>query len=177
MTEKTAIQTMEQTIRDRRHYELEHRVVHPDGTIKFVHTIGHPVFQAHRAILVEVVGTSTDITERKRGGLSEGPRCPARLPDVVAIIRRGLPISAGQTPTYERVLENTGRKGHRDACRRTSFGREMFDRVVKTEFGSMLRGRRGPALQNGSIIPVVANTGLWTYSPLRPRNRSGWTTR
>jgi PAS domain S-box-containing protein len=56
---------MEQTIRDRRHYELEHRVVHPDGTIKFVHTIGHPVFSPS-GDLVEVVGTSTDITERYR---------------------------------------------------------------------------------------------------------------
>jgi PAS domain-containing protein len=53
---ETAIQTMEQTIRDRRGYELEHRVVYPDGTIKFIRTIGHPV-SSPAGDVVEVVGT------------------------------------------------------------------------------------------------------------------------
>jgi PAS domain S-box-containing protein len=59
---ETVIQTMEQTIRDRRDYEVEHRVVHPDGTITFIHTVGHPVLNPSGDV-VEVVGTSTDIAD------------------------------------------------------------------------------------------------------------------
>ncbi len=45
--------------------EVEYRIVLPDGTIKNAHGIGHPVLNAN-GDLVEVVGTTVDITERKR---------------------------------------------------------------------------------------------------------------
>ena len=37
----------------------------PDGTTKYIHEIGHPVYDA-AGVLVELVGTDMDITERKR---------------------------------------------------------------------------------------------------------------
>src|SRR5207244_11550812 len=37
----------------------------PDGTVKYIHTVGHPVLNAS-GDLVEFVGSSTDITEQKR---------------------------------------------------------------------------------------------------------------
>ena len=43
----------------------EYRILLPDGTVKYVHAICHPVSNAHGE-LVEVVGTTIDITERKR---------------------------------------------------------------------------------------------------------------
>ncbi len=45
--------------------EAEYRIVLPDGTVKYVHAICHPVLNANGE-LVEVVGTTIDITERKR---------------------------------------------------------------------------------------------------------------
>jgi PAS domain S-box-containing protein len=45
-------------------YVHDHRIVLPDGTVKHIHAIGHPVLAAGEA--VEFVGTSVDITERKR---------------------------------------------------------------------------------------------------------------
>jgi PAS domain S-box-containing protein len=45
--------------------ELEYRIVLPDGTVKYVHTIGHPVLNAEGEF-AELVGTTIDITERKR---------------------------------------------------------------------------------------------------------------
>ena len=45
--------------------EGEYRIVLPDGTVKYVHAIRHPVLNANGE-LVEVVGTTIDITERKR---------------------------------------------------------------------------------------------------------------
>jgi len=45
--------------------EGEYRIVLPDGTVKYVHAIRHPVLNANGE-LVEIVGTTVDITERKR---------------------------------------------------------------------------------------------------------------
>src|SRR5438552_3819635 len=59
------VQTMEQIVRERNGYEVEYRILHPDGTIKFVHSAGHPAFSPS-GDLVEVAGTVTDITDRKR---------------------------------------------------------------------------------------------------------------
>jgi C4-dicarboxylate-specific signal transduction histidine kinase len=47
------------------HYEVEFRILLPDGTVKYLHTVGHPVLNPS-GDLVEFVGSSTDITERKR---------------------------------------------------------------------------------------------------------------
>ena len=46
-------------------FEFEHRIVLPDGSIRHVHTIGHPVMNESGQI-VEIVGTVADVTERKR---------------------------------------------------------------------------------------------------------------
>ena len=46
-------------------YVDEYRIVLPDGTIKHVHVIGHPVLNEAGQI-IEFVGTSVDVTERKR---------------------------------------------------------------------------------------------------------------
>jgi PAS domain S-box-containing protein len=60
-----AIQTMRQKLHERTDYELDFRLVHPDGTTKYIHVLGHPVSD-RSGDLVEFVGTSIDITERKR---------------------------------------------------------------------------------------------------------------
>jgi PAS domain S-box-containing protein len=52
-------------ISERTDFELDYRTVHPDGTIKYVHALGHPVFNAAGDV-VEFVGTSIDMTERRR---------------------------------------------------------------------------------------------------------------
>jgi PAS domain S-box-containing protein len=46
-------------------YEVESRILLPDATTKYIHTVGHPVLNASGE-LVQFVGSSTDITERKR---------------------------------------------------------------------------------------------------------------
>jgi PAS domain S-box-containing protein len=56
---------IERAIREKSDYELEVRIVHPGGTVKYIHTLGHPVLDAS-GVLVQFVGSSTDITARKR---------------------------------------------------------------------------------------------------------------
>jgi PAS domain S-box-containing protein len=51
--------------RDGAEYELDFQVALPDGTTKYIHEIGHPVYDA-AGELVEIVGTDMDITERKQ---------------------------------------------------------------------------------------------------------------
>ncbi|MEA2264331.1 MAG: hypothetical protein QOJ51_7156 [Acidobacteriaceae bacterium] len=46
-------------------YEVEFRILLPDAATKYIHTVGHPVLNAS-GDLVQFVGSSTDITERKR---------------------------------------------------------------------------------------------------------------
>jgi len=45
-------------------YDHEHRIVLPDGTLKHIHAIGHPVLD-EGGQLIEYVGTAMDVTERK----------------------------------------------------------------------------------------------------------------
>jgi PAS domain S-box-containing protein len=45
--------------------DVEFRIVKPDGTVKHIHGIGHPVLSA-TGELVQVLGTMVDVTERKR---------------------------------------------------------------------------------------------------------------
>src|SRR5262249_28403226 len=45
-------------------YELEHRIVLPDGSVRIIHARGHPVVDAS-GVMTEYIGTSTDVTKRR----------------------------------------------------------------------------------------------------------------
>ena len=57
-------ETIERAIRERSDYDVEFRILLPDGTTKWVQTVGHPVLSA-AGELVQFVGSSMDVTERK----------------------------------------------------------------------------------------------------------------
>ncbi|HMD06155.1 MAG TPA: PAS domain-containing protein, partial [Candidatus Acidoferrum sp.] len=59
---REAVETAE---REKSNFELDYRIVHPDGEIRDIHVIGHPVLSPS-GDFVEFVGTVMDITERKR---------------------------------------------------------------------------------------------------------------
>jgi PAS domain S-box-containing protein len=56
---------IDRAIAEKSEYEVEFRVLLPDGSVKHIHTVGHPVLNAS-GDLVQFVGSSTDITDRKR---------------------------------------------------------------------------------------------------------------
>jgi signal transduction histidine kinase/PAS domain-containing protein len=58
-------EALNQAVRERNVFELDHRLLLPDGSIKNIHTIGHPVLN-ESGDLVEYVGTSMDVTEQHR---------------------------------------------------------------------------------------------------------------
>jgi len=59
------VDDLERAIRERANYEMIFRAVLPDGSLKYILGIGHPVFNASGDV-VEFVGAVMDITERKR---------------------------------------------------------------------------------------------------------------
>jgi PAS domain S-box-containing protein len=54
-----------QVLRDKAEYMQDYRVLLPDGTVRHLHSIGHPVLNS-AGELIEYLGTVIDVTERKR---------------------------------------------------------------------------------------------------------------
>jgi PAS domain S-box-containing protein len=52
-------------------YTHDHRIVLPDGTVKHIHAIGHPVLDENGQV-AEYVGTAMDVTEQKRAEEERG---------------------------------------------------------------------------------------------------------
>jgi PAS domain S-box-containing protein len=58
------LDAIEIAIRDKAGFVLDYRKVMADGTVRYLHSIGHPVLDKTGA-LVEYVGTAVDVTERR----------------------------------------------------------------------------------------------------------------
>jgi PAS domain S-box-containing protein len=56
---------IETAIREKAEWQTDYRIVHPDGPVRDIHAVGHPVLRTS-GHLVEFVGTVIDVTERKR---------------------------------------------------------------------------------------------------------------
>src|SRR5882672_3356129 len=56
---------LDQAIEKKSEYEVEFRILLPDGTVKHILSVGHPVLNASGDLL-QFVGSSTDVTGRKR---------------------------------------------------------------------------------------------------------------
>src|SRR5258708_8654253 len=76
---------IERAIREKSAYEVEFRILLPDGTVKHIVTAGHPVLNAS-GDLVEFVGSSTDIPAPKPPQQASRPPTP--------------PPAAAHTPTH-----------------------------------------------------------------------------
>jgi PAS domain S-box-containing protein len=55
----------ETATREKAEWEADYRIVHPDGPVRDIHVVGHPVLSTS-GDLIEFVGTVIDVTERKR---------------------------------------------------------------------------------------------------------------
>jgi PAS domain S-box-containing protein len=59
------LEELAQILRDKAEYKQDYRIVLADGTVRHMHSIGHPVLDQAGG-LVEYVGTVVDVTERRR---------------------------------------------------------------------------------------------------------------
>jgi PAS domain S-box-containing protein len=55
---------IDRAIAEKSNYEVEFRILLPDGSVKHIHTVGHPVLNAS-GDLAQFVGSSADLTQRK----------------------------------------------------------------------------------------------------------------
>jgi PAS domain S-box-containing protein len=58
-------ENFERAIREKTGFEWGYRAVLPDGTLKYINSVGHPVLDTSGDV-VEMIGTNIDVTERKR---------------------------------------------------------------------------------------------------------------
>jgi PAS domain S-box-containing protein len=58
-------ETKDRAIREKSDYEVDHRIILPDGTVTYTHTVGHPVLNASGDV-EQFVCTMMDVTERKQ---------------------------------------------------------------------------------------------------------------
>jgi PAS domain S-box-containing protein len=58
-------QAIDRAISEKSDYEVEYRILLPGGAVRHLHSVGHPVLDASGS-LVQFVGSSTDITERRQ---------------------------------------------------------------------------------------------------------------
>jgi len=58
-------EAIDRAVSEKSDYDMEFRILLPDGNVKYLHTVGHPGLNSS-GNLVQFVGSSTDITERKR---------------------------------------------------------------------------------------------------------------
>jgi PAS domain S-box-containing protein len=63
--QSTFNKVLERAIRESSDFEVDFRIVLPDGSTKYIRSVGHPVFSASGE-LVEFVGTGIDMTERRQ---------------------------------------------------------------------------------------------------------------
>jgi len=64
--DRTAVQrALQRTLVEKANFEMDHRIVRSDGSIRDVHVVGHPVF-SESGELQEYVGVLMDVTERRR---------------------------------------------------------------------------------------------------------------
>src|SRR5260370_33680654 len=61
----STLDRLEKAIREGTDFEVDCRLVLPDGVVKFVHGVGHPVLSASGE-LIRFFGTTVAVTERKR---------------------------------------------------------------------------------------------------------------
>jgi PAS domain S-box-containing protein len=57
-------EAIDRAVREKSEYDVEFRTLLPNAAVRYVHTVGHPVLDACGDLL-QFVGSSTDITERK----------------------------------------------------------------------------------------------------------------
>lgn len=60
---QVARQIIDSATAEKKDFDFEHRLLTPDGSVKWVHVVGHPRMESGK---LEFVGAVTDITERKR---------------------------------------------------------------------------------------------------------------
>src|SRR6202795_2473093 len=92
---------VETAIREKAEWEADYRIVHPDGPVRDIHVLGHPVLSTS-GHLIKFVGTVIDVTERKRAE-EELRRSEMELRQIVDLVPQLVSVYG---PNRERLYSN-----------------------------------------------------------------------
>jgi len=160
--------TIERAIQERSDYEVEFRILLPDGTIKWIQTVGHPELST-AGELVEFIGISMDVTERKH--MEEELQ---QLVDFVHHIITVLSPNGKITYANRVASEYTGLT--LDEYRSV----DVIARVIHPDDIERMRAVRERGLSANNPFEIEARTVakdgvcrwfLYRYNPLRDENR------
>jgi PAS domain S-box-containing protein len=157
-------ETIERAIAQSSDYEVEFRILLPDGKLKWIRTVGHPVLSP-AGELVQFVGSSMDVTERKHA--------EEELQQLVDFVRHIITVLSpnGKITYANRVArEYTGLTldEYRSA--------DVIARVIHTDDIERMRAVRERGLSANNPFEIEARTVgkdglcrwfLYRYNPLR----------
>src|SRR5208337_1827413 len=147
----------------------------PDGTVKHLHGIGHPVLNANGEV-VEVVGTTADITERKRAeeAVHESETRFRTFVDhagdalFVQDLEQGIIVDVNRQAceslgyTRQELIGNTAVAFHLDSDRT-----EMESAAERAAAGETVVDTHRHRRKDGTVFPVEANTSSFWYGGCR----------
>jgi DNA-binding NtrC family response regulator/PAS domain-containing protein len=157
-------------------YESDYRIVLPDGTIKNIHTIGHPVLN-EAGDLVEYVGTAMDVTEQRRASaelemaFEEIKKLKDQLHDENLALREQIDQAfmfeeiVGSSPALQTVLSNILKVAPTDSTvlitGETGTGKELIARAIHRR--SQRSGRAFIAVNCASIPSSLIASELFGH--------------
>jgi PAS domain S-box-containing protein len=146
---------------------VDHRIVLPDGTVKYIHGVSHPIFDEAGQV-VEYVGTSVDVTEAKRGEalfagekrLLEMIATGVALPEILNALC--VIIEQYRSGTLASVLLLRPDGLHLDSVAGPSLSKSWIEQMEKLPIGPCA-GSCGTAAYRGSAVIVsdIATDPLW----------------
>jgi DNA-binding NtrC family response regulator/PAS domain-containing protein len=157
-------------------YESDYRILLPDGTIKNIHTIGHPVLDESGNI-VEFVGTAMDVTEQRRAtaaletAFEEIKKLKDQLHDENVALREEIDQAfmfeeiVGSSPALQTVLSNILKVAPTDSTvlltGETGTGKELIARAIHRR--SQRSGRAFIAVNCASIPSSLIASELFGH--------------
>jgi len=176
---------VDRAINEKSDYELEYRLVLPNGVTKYVHLIGHPILNSS-ADVVQFMGSVTDITERKHAeALLKGEK------KLLEMIATGAPLEAilnalcliideQRSGMLASVLLLNSDGVHLDFVAGPGLPNEWVQQMEKLPIGPCA-GSCGTAAYRGSpvIVSDIATDPLWDVpehraSALQHGLRASW---
>jgi PAS domain S-box-containing protein len=135
----------ERSIVQKTDYDADYRIVLPDGTVKHLHAVGHPVLN-ESGDLVEFVGTAIDVTEQAQARIElekafdEIKRLKDRLHDENLVLREQIDQAfmfeeiVGASPALKSVLSSIVKVAPTDSTvlitGETGTGKELIARAI-----------------------------------------------
>jgi PAS domain S-box-containing protein len=159
-------QVIDRVSRERTDFDFEHRLLLPDGSVKYVQVVGHP--STNEAGRFEFVGAVTDITQRKRsevdlhGALDEIKKLRDELYKENIVLREEIGNTSmfeeivGESPALQAVLARVAKVAPTDSTvlitGETGTGKELIARAIHKRSG---RSSKAFVSVNCAAIPTT----------------------